>query len=124
MVKKYTIECNEEQLRLLRSAVELQMRVRIGQGWAITENVIPLADERYRELKDAYDPILDVICRIVSAKDGFSGYMLELRDENAATMEIERDMWIGLENGLGMRKNEIGLSEYGLLKVTKKEDDE
>ena len=108
-MKNYTIHCNEEQLQLLRTAVELQMRIRIGQGWAITENLIDITDPDYRPLKDAYDHMLDaVLSRISINIDG------TLKHPN--TM-IERDMWIGLENAIGMRTEEIGLSEYGLMKV-------
>lgn len=108
-MKNYTIHCNGEQLRLLCSAVELQMRIRMGQGWAITENLIEITDPDYRPLKDAYDHMLDAVLRRISINiDG------TLKHPN--TM-IERDMWIGLENALGMRTEEIGLSEYGLMKV-------
>lgn len=108
-MKEYVIHCNEEQLQLLRTAVELQMRIRIGQGWAITENLIEITDPEYRPMKDDYDDILDAILRkIVIAPDG------RLKHQQKW---IERDMWVGIENAIGMRKGEIGLSEYGLMKV-------
>ena len=108
-MKQYIIHCNEEQLRLLRSAVELQMRIRIGQGWAITENFIEITDPEYRPVKDSYDDVLDVILRKITFGD--DGRL------KRQPKWIERDMWIGIENALGMRTGEIGLSEYGLMKV-------
>ena len=117
-MKKYVIECNEQQLRLLRSAVELQMRVRIGQGWAITENVMAIGMPQYADMKDHFDPVLDAICRIISSKPNKQGEML---DCNAETRYIERDMWIGLENALGMRRDNFPLGDYGILKVEEKE---
>lgn len=105
-MKNYIIHCNEEQLRLLCSAIELQMRVRIGQGWAITENLCGYAIDENREL---YNRLLDDILRHMT-----------INDDNTLKRHkdwIERDMWIGIENALGMRTGEIPLSEYGLMKV-------
>lgn len=107
-MKEYTIRCNREQLELLRSAVELQMRVRAGQGWAITENLRDIAGDRYTECKDAYDKLLDVILQ----KIVFSGEYYR----NPLNW-IERDMWIGIENGLGVRDDVSELSAYGLMRV-------
>lgn len=105
-MKEYVIHCNEEQLQLLRSAVELQMRVRIGQGWAITENLLGYS---INEMRETLSKLLDDILRPMVFND--DGTYKRGKDW------IERDMWIGLENALGMRTDEIGLSEYGLLKV-------
>lgn len=107
-MKQYIIHCNEEQLRLMRSALELQMRVRIGQGWAITENLIEIIDPEYRPLKDSYDDVLDAILRNIVLDNGRLKHPQEWK---------ERDMWIGCENALGARTGEIGLSEYGIMKV-------
>lgn len=120
-MEKYMIVCNKHQLELLANAVELQMRGRIGQGWAITENIIPFRSKDYRELKDVYDPILDVIVRRVASVDHYHPY--ELRPENANTRDIERDMWISLENALGKRDEELSLGEYGFMEIKKIKDD-
>lgn len=108
-MKNYIIHCNYEQLQLLRSAVELQMRVRIGQGWAITENLSEICDKDYRLYKDMYDRILDNILTNIVCDDNH-----RLKKGKGW---IDRDMWIGIENALGMRNGEIALSEYGLMKV-------
>lgn len=111
-MKQYAIYCNEKQLELLRTAVELQMRVRIGQGWAITENLLGYS---MNEMRETLNKLLDDILRPMVFND--DGTYKRSKDW------IERDMWIGLENALGMRTGEIPLSKYGLLKVEEVKDD-
>ena len=120
-MKNYIIECNEEQLRLLRSAVELQMRVRIGQGWAITENILSFGDADYRDVKEHYDRILDEVLRNVAYTHPQYG---KLRECVSRTREEERDMWVSLENALGMRTGEIALGMYGLMKISEAKEKE
>lgn len=108
-MKNYVIHCNEEQLQRIRSALELQMRVRIGQGWAITENITDICDKDYVFYKDAYDRILDDILTKIVCDDQH-----RLKKGKDWT---DRDMWIGCENALGIRVGEIALSEYGIMKV-------
>lgn len=112
-MKKYQIEVNEHQLRLLHSAVELQLRVRLGQGWAITENILPLTASDYRTIKDAYDPVLDALMRCIALEP----YTHTTRECNAATSQEERDMWVSFEQALGMRKSEVSLGNYGFLNI-------
>lgn len=108
-MKEYIIRCNEDQLQLMRSAIELQMRVRIGQGWAITENLLDIIDPEYRPLKENYDSILDSILRKIACNpDG------TLRHQQRW---VERDMWCGIEDGLGIKTDSFPLSEYGIMKV-------
>lgn len=112
-MKEYVIHCNEEQLRLLKSAVELQMRTRIGQGFAIIENLC-YGDADFRDKFEAYDSILNEVLNKIVVID-----YCHTRKSLDNTHMTERDMWIGLENALGFRIGETGLSDYGLLKVDK-----
>lgn len=108
-MKNYIIHCNEEQLQRIRTALELQMRVRIGQGWAITENLMEICDKDYRLYKDMYDRILNDILTNIVCDDNHS--LKKGKDW------IDRDMWIGCENALGVRAENFPLSEYGIMKV-------
>ena len=108
---EYIIRCNEAQLRKLCSAIELQMRVRIGQGFAIVENLCGFAIDENREL---YPRLLDDILKPMT-----------MNPDNTLKIPkdwVDRDMWIGICNALGMRTGEIGLSKYGLLKVEEKDE--
>ena len=105
-MKQYIIHCNEEQLRKLCSAIELQMRVRIGQGFAIVENLCGFAIDENREL---YTRLLDDVLKPMT-----------INPDNTLKIPkdwVDRDMWIGICNALGMRTGESSLSKYGLLKV-------
>ena len=115
-MKNYTIHCNEEQLRLLRSAVELQMRVRLGQGFALTENLLDFVDPIYMDKKTFLQPLLDIILR--KMVEDSPGVLTEHVQE---TGREERDMWVSLEKALGMRDGDISLGEWGMMKI--EEDD-
>lgn len=113
-MKNFVIHCNEEQLNLIRTALELQMRIRIGQGWAITENLMNISDEHYADYKDAYDDVLNaVIKNMVLNCDGTCKY---------ADRWIDRDMWIATETALKLRDSDVGLSEYGIMKIEEVEN--
>lgn len=111
-MKEYTIHCNEEQLRLLCSAVELQMRVRLGQGFALTENLLDITSDRYGDKRELLEPILSAILRKMVEKS-----YGRLYDHITETRTEERDMWISLEKALGRRDNEIALGKWGLMKI-------
>lgn len=113
-MKTYTITCSEEQMRLLRSAVELQMRIRFGQGWAITDNLMPITRNDYRTVKDLYDPVLNQMLEQIVMQDG---YRNRIRPELADNRSTERDMWIALECGLNLRNDPVYLSDIPPLKV-------
>lgn len=113
-MKKYQIEVNERQLSLLHSAVELQLRVRFGQGWAIIENILPITASDYRTIKDAYDPVLDTLMRRIA----IDPYTQTMRACNAVTSQEERDMWVSFEQAIGYRQSgEVPLSKYGFLNI-------
>ena len=110
--KEFIIHCNEDQLRLLHSAVELQMRVRLGQGFALTENLLSFEDDKYGDKKEIYESLLNEILRKMVVKS-----YCQLADHLQETRTEERDMWISLEKALGMRENEIALGQWGLMKI-------
>lgn len=111
-MKEYTIRCNEEQLHLLRSAVELQMRVRIGQGFALSENLMSIDNDSYGYKQELYEPLLNEILRKMTEKS-----YCTLADHIAKTRNEERDMWISIENALGVRNEHISIGKWGFMKI-------
>lgn len=105
-MKNFIIHCNEEQLSLLCSAIELQMRVRIGQGWAIKENICGYGTDDITELCSR---VLDDILRPMTINpDGRVKYERRW---------IDRDIWASLRQALCGGTDETALGEYGLMKV-------
>lgn len=92
-MQMYTIRCNEEQLRIIRDAVELQMRIHTGQGWAITENLTNNGWQKNQDkgiIKELYDSVLTEMLKSMFI---FSEPTVEYR-------ETERDIWAMMSNAL------------------------
>ena len=115
-MKTYTIKVNEDQLRLMCSALELQMRVRIGQGFAITENVTTFKFPDDVDLQNTEKELTRIIKPLVIMPGQHDQF-----PHLARTRWIERDMWKSCEHALGMTDADIGLSIYGFPEVTQHE---
>lgn len=113
----YIIHCNEKQLRLLESAVELQMRVRFGQGFGIIDNLSDFSAPKRYEFGEFYEPILDAILAKIIMND-----KNRIRNEISNTRMIERDMWKSLVNTRYDENDDISLGEYGFMKIEVEEE--
>lgn len=119
-MKEYTIHCNEEELGLLLTAVELQMRMRLGQGFAVCENLFDRSDTLgCIDMKEAYEPILDLVLRKMTHPNDptrISEHLLE-------TQMVERDMWAALNDTvIGAKEHSMALGKYGLMKIEEAEN--
>jgi hypothetical protein len=93
---KYRLELNEEQMSVMREALEEYFRVRMGQWWdfadALTQQNIDLSPDnpRHKEIFERFITERDCIRRIFESAGGILSLQTQQKTER---MLIAEDMW-------------------------------